>query len=366
MIKIGFLLGNFQTNGGIGRVTSILADELCKKDNMKVIAISYFKTDAPVLYDVSEEVVQYSLFSSAVSMAKAILKYNAVKKLKEIIVKEDLDIIVGCGALYYPLVIMAAKGTKAKVLCWEHTDPASTSDYNFQGVARKLAVKKADGIVVLTKSAQKYYLETLKAKENKLYQLYNPVAKDAAKSEKYNSSSKKIISVGRLTYQKNFSALIDVAMEVLPKYPDWTWDIFGEGEEREELTAKIESKNLVGKVNLMGQVYDLYDRYGDYSFQVMTSRYEGFPMSLIEGAVNRLPLISYDIATGPDEIIEDGVNGFLVEKENTDEMAEKICVLIEKADLRETMSQKAYEMTNNFCIDNIIDGWCELCKNMKN
>lgn len=361
MIKIGFLFNNFQTNGGIGRVVSIISDELCKKEDIEVTAISYFKTEAPVLYEVDEKVKQYSLFSSAVSMAKAILKYNAVKKLKEIIVKENLDIIVGCGALYYPLAIMSANGTKAKALCWEHTNPASTSDYKFQGVARKLAVKKADGIVVLTKSAEKYYLETLKVKKGKLYQLYNPVSKDAAKSEKYDSSSTKIISVGRLSYPKNFSALIDIAAELLPKYSDWTWDIFGEGEEREELTAKIESKNLVGKVNLKGQVNDLYDRYGDYSFQVMTSRYEGFPMTLIEGAVNRLPLISYDIATGPNEIIEDGVNGFLVEKENTAEMAEKICTLIENAELRETMSEKAFEMTKRFGIDNIIDGWCELC-----
>ena len=324
MLKIGFLLGNFQTNGGIGRVTSIIADELCKKDEIEITTISYFKTDAPVLYDISSSINQYVLFSAPVSMVKAILKYSAIKKLRAIIEKENLDIIVGCGALFYPLVILAAKGTNAKTICWEHTDPATTHDYNFQGVARKLAVKSADKIVVLTKSAQKYYLETLKVKKDKLYQIYNPVSKDAAKSKEYNGNSKKIISVGRLSYPKNFSALIDIASNVLSQYPDWTWDIYGEGEERAELTAKIESKNLVGKVNLKGQVYDLYDRYGDYSFQVMTSRYEGFPMSLIEGAVNRLPLISYDITTGPNELIVDGVNGYLVEKENTNEMTKKI------------------------------------------
>lgn len=364
-MKIGFLFNNFQTNGGIGRVVSIISNELCKKENVEVVAISYFKTETPILYTVDEKVKQYSLFSSPISMTKAILKNNAIKKLKEIIKKENLDIIVGCGALYYPLVIIASKGTNAKTLCWEHTDPATTSDYNFQGVARKLAVKKADGVVVLTKSAQRYYLETLKIKKEKLYQIYNPVAKDAAKSEKYNTNSKRIITVGRLSYQKNISALIDIAATVLPKYSNWTWDVFGEGEERDVLATKIENENLVGKVNLLGQVYNLYDRYGDYSFQVMTSRYEGFPMTLIEGAVNRLPLISYDIATGPNEIIEDGINGFLVEKENTQVMAEKISTLIENAELREIMSEKAFEITKRFAIDNIIDRWCELCKELK-
>ncbi len=362
MPNICFLLGGFQGNGGIGRVTSILANELVEIDGVNVTTVSYCQKNQPMLYELSEKINSRFLYSDSISMTKAIIKHHAIKKLTQILKQDKIDVIVACGALFYPLAILAAKKCGIKCFCWEHISPSVKADYNFQGVARKIAVPFADKVIVLTKSAEKYYLENLKIKKDKLTQLYNPVSTEAAKSKEYNSNSKKIISVGRLSYQKNFSLLIDVAADVLPKYPEWSWDIYGRGEEYTELQEKIKTNGLEGRVNLMGQVNDLYERYGDYAFQVMTSRYEGFPMSLIEGAANRLPLISFDIETGPNEIIEDGVNGFLVESENASELAEKIDLLINDSTLREKMSKKSFEIKSQFELDETVERWCQICK----
>lgn len=360
MPNICFLLGGFQGNGGIGRSTSIVVNALAKKEEYNITTVAYLQTDKPLLYEISPEVDMQHLYTHNISMIKAIIKGKAIQKLVKIIKSSDADIIVACGALYYVLGLIAAKICGKKCYCWEHTNPAITNDYKFQGVARKLAVRLADKIVVLTKSAENFYLNNLKVKKGKLIQIYNPVSDEAVVSEEYNTDSKKIISVGRLSYPKNFGLLIDVAAEILPKYPDWSWDVYGRGEEYDSLLEKIEQKGLNGKVNLMGQVYDIYERYGNYAFQVMTSRYEGFPMSLIEGASNKLPLISFDIETGPSEIIEDGINGFLVDAGNTEMMIDRIEKLINDLALREKMSAESYELNKRFSLDVIMERWCNL------
>lgn len=362
MPNICFLLGGFQGNGGIGRVTSILANELVEIDGVNVTTVSYCQKNQPMLYELSEKINSRFLYSDSVSMTKAIIKHHAIKKFTQILKHDKIDVVIACGALFYPLAIFAAKKCGIKCFCWEHISPSVKADYKFQGIARKIAVQFADKVIVLTKSAEKYYLENLKTKKEKLTQLYNPVSTEAAKSKEYNSNSKKIISVGRLSYQKNFSLLIDVAADVLPKYPEWSWDIYGRGEEYTELQEKIKINGLEGRVNLMGQVNNLYERYGDYAFQVMTSRYEGFPMSLIEGASNRLPLISFDIATGPNEIIEGGINGFLVEAENVEMMKEKVEKLINDLELREKMSAESFKLNERFSLGVIIERWCKICQ----
>ncbi|NMP37320.1 MAG: glycosyltransferase family 4 protein [Clostridiales bacterium] len=360
------MLGGFQGSGGIGRVTSVLANSIAEKEGFNVTAVAYCQSDKPMIYRLSEKINSEYLYTSVMPMAKALVKHHAVSKLTEILKRRNIDIVIACGALYYPLGIAAAKKAKAKCFCWEHINPATTTDYRFQNLCRKLAVKKADKIIVLTKSAQQYYSKHFSVEEQRLAQIYNPVSQDASVSGKYDEKSRKIISVGRLSYQKNFELLIDVAAKVLPKHPDWSWDIYGGGEGADSLREKIKVCGLTDRVNLKGMVYDLYERYGSYSFQVMTSRYEGFPMSLIEGASNRLPLVSFDIETGPDEIINNGENGFLVESQNTQAMIQKIEELIEAPELRIRMSENAFDSVKRFDLAEITERWCEIClKSMK-
>ena len=362
MLKVCFLLGGFQGNGGIGRVTSILVNELSKNTAFSVSTISYCQTDKPMLYDLPSNVEKFALYNTSISMAKALLFKNAIKKVKTIIKENEIDILIVCGALFYPLGILATKGTSAKCYCWEHTDPSTSFDHKFQNACRKFAVKRADKIILLTKSAQKYYIEKLKTKKEKTFQIYNPVGNEAFSSIEYDANSKNIISVGRLTYQKNFELLIEIAKEILPKFPNWTWDVYGEGELKEKLSKLITTNDLEGKVNLKGQVNDLYLRYKDYSFMVMTSRYEGFPMSLIEGGANKLPLISFDIATGPNEIIDNEINGYLIDAQDKDAMISCIKNLIDNEELRIKMSNNIYKKVQNFNLKEIVKQWEELCK----
>ena len=358
-MNVCFLLGGFQSNGGIGRVTSILANNLCEKENITVHTISFCQTKRKLLYELSNEVQQHKLFSGSTSMVNALLFKNAIGKVKKIIQKENIDVLIAAGALFYPLAICAVRGTSAKCYCWEHTNPGTTSDHKFQGWCRRYAVPRTDKMIVLTHSAEEYYRQELHISPDKLIQIYNPINITSTDTP-YDEQSKRIIAVGRLSYPKNFDRLIRLAEHILPKHPEWSVDIYGKGEYYQALETQIQQAKLVGRVNLMGQVNDLYNRYSSYAFQWMTSRYEGFPMSLLEGATHRLPLVSFDIPTGPDEIIIDGINGFLVDKDDDQRMIDCVERLIENANLRKEMSENAYQMVQRFSLSDIIEQWCEI------
>lgn len=363
MPNICFLLGGFQGNGGIGRVTSILANAISDIPGYTVTTLSYVqKENVPPLYELSEKIHSYYLLKDNVSMTKAFLTKHIVKRTRKVLKEEKIDILIACGALFFPLGILAVKNLPTRCYCWEHTNPETGSDYRFQRICRKLAVKAAERIVVITKSAEKYYCDILKAPASKVVQIYNPISDEAVKSQKYNSNSHMIVSVGRLSYPKNFSLLLDIAAKVLPRYPEWTWDIYGTGEEFDSLSAKIADLSLGKQVCLKGQVSNIYELYGKYAFQVMTSRYEGFPMSLLEGASNRLPLISFDIKTGPNEIIDDGENGFLIPENNAEKMEEKIEYLIEHKEEREKISNAAFNSMKKFSMNNILQQWRTICQ----
>lgn len=359
MKKICFILGNYKGNGGIARVVSIISNELCKDASVTLLSYCPEEEESDYLYDNS--ISNYLLFNSSMSMMKALLMNRAVSKVRNFLVSNDIDIVIVCGTLFFPLGIIASKGIKTRCFCWDHTNPATVEDHRFQMFSRKLAVKFSDNIIVLTKSAENYYKNRLNASGSKVVQIYNPIGNGVRNSKKYNIFSKKILSVGRLSYPKNFQLLIRIAARILPFYPEWTWEICGEGEDRQELEHLIKKYKLENKVILRGQVNRIYSEYKNYAFIVMTSRYEGFPMSLIEAESNRLPVISFNIETGPNEIITDGENGYLIRKDDTTQMISKIINLIENDELRKKMAENAFYKSKDFNIESIMKQWRKLC-----
>lgn len=357
-MNICFLHGGFAFYGGIGRVVSTLVNELSKNTNWQIFSLSYFNSHRPNCFEISSRVYDHYLFDNPINMKKGLLK-GGIRKMRSYIRKYRIDIVISCGVLYNILAIEACKFTNTKCIVWEHTSPNTTSDYPFQWLCRIYGASKSSCNVLISKSAKEMYDKRFRRARN--ITIYNPIdPKLFDRKVNYSINSKKIISVGRLSYPKNFGIIVDIAKIVMSKYPDWKWDIYGDGEEREMLQNKISDAGLENVVTLRGTTNDIYNIYNDYSFIVMTSRYEGFPMVLLEGAANGLPMVSFDILTGPNEIIEDQKNGFLVEAGNINQMAKCIEFLIENPQARIKMSNNAYAKSKEFSIENIKNKWEEV------
>ena len=280
------------------------------------------------------------------------------KKFRRYLRNNNIDIVVACGDLFYIVSLAAVALSRTKIICWDHTNMFSNTDQRFQRITRETGAALCDYNLVLTKAALEYYKQRHKMKKN--YQIYNPVDQKALIDCTYAIDSKKIISVGRLSYQKNFSRLLDIAVDVFKRYPDWTWHIYGSGGNLNELEEKRNRLNLQNNVFFEGQVSNIYDLYREYAFIVMTSRYEGFPMTLLEGAGSGLPMIAFDVQTGPNEIIIDGENGYLCNENSDAEMVARICELIENPELRSKLSVGSRKTAGRFKLEKITDQWIAL------
>jgi len=214
-------------------------------------------------------------------------------------------------------------------------------------------VRGFDGFVVLTEEDRQYW-GTLPN------MTVIPNACTFRMTTGYDADSKRAIAVGRLNYQKGFDRLIRAWKQVDRLYPDWRLDIYGDGEVRDSLQALISESGLDGRIVLYPSTHDLSNRYRESSFIVMSSRYEGFPMALIEAQACGLPAISFDCKCGPKDIIDNGKNGFLVKEGDVNALAEAIIKLIKDERLRRDMSREAIKMMSRYDEDVIMAQWVEL------
>ena len=350
MKKVGILLGDAQGNGGISRVTWILSNRLC--ENYDIYILSDYH-NPKIKYDYNPRIHISYLTENMTSVHRRIL--SCTKGIKKFIKENRIDVLICAGAIYFPPATLAVKRTHAKFICWEHSNVSVKNEHRFQGLCRWFGAKFADWIVPLTKTDAKLYQRVYGCKN--VTSIYNPVDERLLTTVKYDTDSKKIISVGRFCWKKNFKILVKVANDVLRKNPGWSWDIYGDGETFETIQKLVADNHLEGRLNLMGRVNDLYNRYRDYSMLVMTSRFEGFPMTLLESTAQGIPAIAFDVLTGPNEVIDDGVSGFLVEPDNIKQMVDRIQKLIDTPQMRETMSHACVIKRDIYNCETIVEKW---------
>lgn len=268
---------------------------------------------------------------------------------------------------------IAALGTSTKVIFCEHVPIGMLSYDNFKMkfinyIVQKFINNLAYKIVLLTqKDRDNFYINKQHIKKKKLINIYNFIDKKLIKKlKRYCVENKKILTVGRIDYQKGYEYLIEVAKLVFAKHPDWQWHIYGDGETeyKNKIINLIKQNNLQNNIVLQGNHSDIYDLYQNYSFYVMTSRYEGLPMVLLEAKAKKLPIVSFDINSGPSDIVRDGIDGYLIKPFDCNAMADRICELIEKPELRQKFSDNAHGNIYKFSKEEIIKQWCDLIENI--
>lgn len=158
--------------------------------------------------------------------------------------------------------------------------------------------------------------------------------------------------------------LVEAAKLVLPKYPDWQWDLYGTGDTLDEIRKKIEEYGLEKQLILKGNVKDVYQVYGEYAFLVLPSYREGLPLVLLEAKALGLPMISFDITTGPNEIIKDGKDGYLIPPYDIQKMAERIEKFITDEEQRVSFSKNTEDGIEKFEKKQIYDQWVQLIEEL--
>jgi putative glycosyltransferase protein len=178
-----------------------------------------------------------------------------------------------------------------------------------------------------------------------------------------DGSRKQVIAAGRYVPQKGFDRLILAWQFVTRKHPDWMLRIYGEGM-RAELQQLIDSLGVTSSCILEPAVPNIVEKYCESSVFVLSSRFEGFGMVIIEAMACGVPPVSFTCPCGPRDIINDGKDGLLVENGNIEELAEKICYLIENEETRKEMGRQARADVQRFKIEYIAEQWKKLFESL--
>lgn len=359
-MKIVYIIEDFPIGGGIERIVSKKANIIASEYGHEVTIISVYEDHRPLKYALSEGIKVLYLNVPMASKGNALTTtlsristiVTAAKRLNRAIRTINPDIIfftTTLGALLLPLC-----KTKARKIFESHSAKKFTP-YNkfFYFVERD-----ADCIVCLTESDAVTFSN---AKRVKVISNFISSPSEYVK----NYSRKAAIAVGRLEYVKGFDILIDIWNGIAREHPEWVLHIYGEGPLRDELQRQIDRSGLKDNVILCGRCEDMMNRYTEYSLHLMTSRYEGQPMTLIEAQACGLPSVVFNFEYGAKDIVKDGINGLLVSQGDRDSFSKALSRMMNDTAIRKEYGENARQMALRYSKESIMPEWLALIEELR-
>ena len=351
--KIGFIIGKL-SSGGAERVISTLSNELIERFDITIITFS----ESTPFYDLDERIKVISCqdkLKQPSSMFDSLkLNYSLVKRISQIAKKEQVHLLIGFITSANILTTIAAKLNRIPCIISERNNPLVEEVPKLWVILRRFVYPLANSLVLQTKGIKKIYEK--KIRPHKITILPNPIASELSKLRTNTIKHEKIIlTVGRLDKNKCHDKLITAFNTINPI--GWKVKIIGEGVKKQELTTLIESYDLSNKIEIISKVKDIHKYYNEASIFVFTSKTEGFPNALLEAMHYGLPCISTDCNFGPSDLIDDGVDGYLVPLNDQTELTNKLSHLISDENLQKQFSEKAKEVTESYKSENVTVQW---------
>ena len=343
--------------GGVEQVTASLSSALADYYQVHVLSLCMSKGTEPA-YELDKRVH----FKACTEKPERLR--NMSKNLKPILIdyfrENNIDVAIIQETYAGILTSQTLRKTKARLIFADHGALMNQWDRKDMVFIRFISSVFCHKVVTLTEQNRKAYISKFLTPKRKISCIYNWVDLNIPRSDSYESNSNRIISAGRFGKEKGFDMLVKAFAPVAEKHPDWHLDIFGDGEMMETVKGLIAEYGISDNVHLMGMRTDLAKRYKNYAMYVLPSYREGMPLVLLEAKANRLPIVSFDILTGPREIVRDGIDGILVKPYDLQEMSDSICKLIENADIRKAFSDASQENLDKFSKETILHNWKNL------
>ena len=352
MKKIVFFTGSMG-RGGAERVISILSEHFVSQNwDVTIVMLLHNRASG---YPLNDKVKVKTFFNENTGKIKKML--CNIRNVRAYIKETKPDVLVSFMAQNTLISGVACAGLGIRYIASERIDPSMVKRNFIYKKILNILYTRADKVIFQTERAKNYFDEKIK---NNSVIIGNPISVTCEAQEK---STKKIVSVGRLTYQKNHKMLINAFSHVSKLYPDYILEIYGDGIEKNKLLEQVKNLGMEEKVFLCGNHPDIHEKIKDAQIFVLSSDFEGLSNALLEAMMMGIACISTDCA-GSDEVIENKTNGILTGVGKEDELTNAIIELIENDGLRKSISQKAKESVEKFKTENIIDQWSEVIEGL--
>ncbi|WP_313373403.1 glycosyltransferase family 4 protein [Chishuiella sp.] len=375
-MKIVYFFPNLKDSAGTERMLNVKANYLAEVLNHDVTIITYRQFDDPIFFEFSKRIKFLHLnIVDPTSKLKGLGYWekrklyknfiqNYRQKVEDYLFSNTTDIAIsmyfGAEHKFLPLIQDRSK----KIMEYHfHFDITPLSKklkekwllknlrMKFQTMLFQRTLNKYDKIVVLTEEDQEEWGKFF----SNVINIANPLTINPIKAD---SKIKKVLAVGRFTDQKGFDYLIDAWSIVNQKMIDWKLDIYGDGELKNNLQNQINKLNLENSITLNKPRKDINKVFAEHSVFALSSRFEGFPLVLIEALSSGLAPVAFECKNGPKQMLGDSdLALFLVKPYDVNEFAEKLIELMSNEELRIKMSEEAIRVSEKYKLENIMKIW---------
>ena len=362
-LRLTFVAGNLAC-GGAQRSMLVTAEELARRGHQ--ITVVTLESSATDFFEVPAAVTRHSTdlgLRLSLSPGELFKVRGRLRRLRRELRATRPDVVISVEHRIGVVVLMATWGTRLPVFVWEH---GALRTFRFKlvlGLLRRLLYRRAEAVVSvsdgLDESLSWLPSDRRHVIRNPIMRLPDdPVPQDLL--EAVDDSKRWVVSMGRLYPVKGYDLLLRSWALVAPSLPDCQLIVIGEGSDRPALDALRDELDLGSSVALVGQVSKPFGLLKRAAVYVMSSRAEGYPMTLLEAMASGLPVVSFDCPTGPREVLSDGDNGLLVPAEDVEALAEALRRVLLDEELRSQLAAGAATTVQSYDGGRIVEQWQSL------
>lgn len=358
-MRIAFIIFSMM-GGGAERMVSRLSNNFARRGLDVDLLLLFTKENRA--YSIDENV-------GIIDIGFSEIENKTIKKIKQIIairdyIKDKQPDVVFCYVITtIPFAVLASMGlkNKTKIIGSQRTNPKVIALLHRMIVHPFL--RMCDGFVFQTSGARDFYPDWLKNKST----IIGNIAPDVHVDREHLQGGEDICAAGRLHSDKDFETVIKAILVVKKTHPLIRLHIYGEGPKEKDLRALVAQLDLDNNIIFEGFTKNIEEELKKYDIYVFSSKAEGMPNSLIEAMATGMACIASDCDYGPSDLINDGINGYLVPVGDYNAMAEKICLMLDDKKKRKEIMLEAKKINDKYSENKITEEYLSyakyVCKN---
>ncbi len=351
--KVAFVINKVTLSGGAERVICTLASEFSRR-GIDTTIITLQNTECG--YSLDENVKIWA--AKANGRISVIRNFARNLTMRKYIKEQNFDIVISFITVRNIQTILFTRGLKSKIIISERIFPATIKQP--KKLLSKIIYPMADGFVFQTEQARKCFGGKVRKKG---CIIYNPLKEDLPYADR--TKNKYIVTIGRLTSQKNHKLLIRAFEKFIQTHPDYELRIYGNGPLKEELDNFVNQLGISKNVRLMGAVENVTEHIKDAAMFVLSSDYEGMPNVLAEAMAMGLPCVSTDcLGGGAAALIENEKNGLLVPCCDTEQLHIAMEKIITDTEFSYKLSGNGKLHREQLSVENIASQWLDYCHSL--
>jgi GalNAc-alpha-(1->4)-GalNAc-alpha-(1->3)-diNAcBac-PP-undecaprenol alpha-1,4-N-acetyl-D-galactosaminyltransferase len=347
-----------QLAGGVERMAVNIMNAMDRRGH-EVTLFTWDLAEAEPFYPMRDSIRWHRLdMGHAGRRASNSLRLRRAVKFRRLVESLRPDVVVGFQHGAYLFAQVSLWGLDIPVILAERNAP-DRFDHTSEGRYRRLVCQSMRPAAAIAVQFESYIARYPGYLRSRMVVIPNPVYQANGLARPADAKAQRtILTVGRLSYQKNQAALIDAFAMIAVKFPEWRLRVVGEGEERPALEALIKKHGMGERVSMDGATRDVAAEYRAADLFCLPSRWEGFPNTLAEAMAHGLPSVAFRQCAGADELIGDGLSGLLAGGNGDPQtLSVALSVLMGRADARADMGARAVERMRRYDPERVYARW---------